>query len=135
MSDKPIHYPADRKYTSTHEWAKPEGGVVVIGISDYAQHQLGDVVFVELPSAGATIEAGQAFGVIESVKAASDLFAPLSGTVQASNAQLVDAPETVNQDALGAGWLLRVQPSHPAELDQLLDADTYRKKIESGEIH
>jgi glycine cleavage system H protein len=135
MSDRPINYAADRKYASSHEWAKQEGDLVVIGISDYAQDQLGDVVFVELPSVGTQVQAGKPFGVVESVKAASDLFSPISGTVQAVNEQLANAPETVNTDALGAGWLIQVRPSNPSELNSLLDAAAYQKKIESGEIH
>ncbi len=135
MSDKNINYAADRKYTSSHEWAKQEGNLVVIGISDYAQNQLGDVVFVELPAVGAKIETGKAFGVVESVKAASDVFAPISGTVESINDQLASAPETVNKDALGAGWFIKVRPANPGETDTLMDAATYQKKIESGEIH
>ncbi len=135
MSDKPVNYAADRKYTSSHEWAKQEGDLVVIGISDYAQDQLGDVVFVELPAVGTEVQAGKAFGVVESVKAASDVFSPISGTVQAINEQLASSPETVNTDALGAGWFIKVRPGNPSELNGLLDAATYQKKIESGEIH
>jgi glycine cleavage system H protein len=135
MSDKPINYAADRKYTPSHEWAKQEGDLVVIGISDYAQNQLGDVVFVELPAVGTQVQAGKAFGVVESVKAASDLFSPISGTVQAINEQLANSPETVNKDALGAGWLIKLRASNPSELNGLFDAAAYQKKIESGEIH
>ncbi len=135
MSDKPINFAADRKYASSHEWAKKEGDLVMIGISDYAQNQLGDVVFVELPAVGTQVTAGKPFGVVESVKAASDLFSPISGTVQAINEKLANSPETVNKDALGAGWLIKVRPSNPGELDMLMDAATYQKKIESGEIH
>ncbi len=135
MSDKLTNFAADRKYTPSHEWAKQEGDLVVIGISDYAQNQLGDVVFVELPAVGGQVEAGKAFGVVESVKAASDLFSPISGTVQSINDQLANSPETVNKDAFGAGWLIKVRPSNAGELDKLMDAATYQKKIESGEIH
>ncbi len=135
MSDKPINYAADRKYAPSHEWAKQEGDLVVIGISDYAQNQLGDVVFVELPAVGTQLQGGKTFGVVESVKAASDLFSPISGTVQAINEQLTSSPETVNKDALGAGWMIKVRASNPSELNSLLDAATYQKKIESGEIH
>ncbi len=135
MSEQTINYATDRKYSSSHEWAKQEGDLVVVGISDYAQNQLGDVVFVELPSVGTKLETGKAFGVVESVKAASDVFAPISGTVEAINDQLASAPETVNKDALGAGWFIKVRPSSVSELDKLMDAATYQKKIESGEIH
>lgn len=135
MSDKKINYASDRKYAESHEWIKMEGDLAVIGISDYAQDQLGDVVFVELPAVGTTIEAGKAFGVVESVKAASDVFAPISGKVEAINEVLATAPETVNQDANGAAWFIKVRPSNSAEMNKLLDAATYQKKIEAGEIH
>jgi glycine cleavage system H protein len=135
MSDKKIVYASDRKYAESHEWAKPEGDLVVIGISDYAQDQLGDVVFVELPSVGATVSAGKTFGVVESVKAASDVYAPVSGAVAEINESLKEHPETVNQDAFNAGWFIKVRPSNAAELDKLFDAATYQKKIEAGEIH
>ena len=135
MSDKKINYAADRKYSESHEWVKMEGNLAVIGISDYAQDQLGDVVFVELPDVGTTLEAGKTFGVVESVKAASDVFAPISGKVEAINDQLTSAPETVNKDPLGSGWFIKVRPSNPADVNKLLDAATYQKKIEAGEIH
>lgn len=135
MSDKKIVYASDRKYAESHEWVKLEGELAVIGISDYAQDQLGDVVFVELPAAGTMLTAGKAFGVVESVKAASDVFAPVSGKVEATNDALKDAPETVNKDPLGAGWFIKIRPSNPAEMGNLLDAATYQKKIEAGEIH
>ena len=135
MSDKALNYAADRKYSESHEWAKQDGGLVVVGISDYAQNQLGDVVFVEVPAVGTKIEAGKTFGVVESVKAASDVFAPISGTVEEINSKLTESPEWVNKDALGEGWFIKVRPSNPADLDKLLDAQTYQKKIEAGEIH
>jgi glycine cleavage system H protein len=132
---KDIDYATDRKYAETHEWVKMEGGLAVIGISDYAQDALGDVVFVELPKVGATFKAGASFGVVESVKAASDIYTPISGTVEAVNEKLSNAPETLNKDALGEGWIAKLRPSNPSEMDKLLDAPTYKKKIESGEIH
>ena len=135
MSDKTLNYAADRKYAESHEWVKAEGDLVVIGISDYAQDQLGDVVFVELPSVGTMVEAGKTFGVVESVKAASDLFAPVSGKVEAINGKLAESPETLNKDPFGDGWLLKVRLSNPVEMDKLLDAATYQKRIEAGEIH
>jgi glycine cleavage system H protein len=135
MSDKPVNYAADRKYSESHEWAKVEGDLVVVGISDYAQDQLGDVVFVELPAVGASVEAGKAFGVVESVKAASDVYAPVTGKVEAVNDALKDAPEMVNKDALGAGWFIKIRPNNPGDVDKLLDAATYKSKIESGAIH
>jgi glycine cleavage system H protein len=135
MSDKKITYAADRKYSESHEWVKMEGDLAIIGVSDYAQDQLGDVVFVELPAVGATITAGKAFGVVESVKAASDVNAPISGKVEAINEKLQSAPETVNKDALGTGWFIKVRPSNPGEMNKLFDAATYQKKIQAGEIH
>ena len=134
-TNKPINYASDRKYSESHEWVKLEGDLAIVGISDYAQDALGDVVFVELPKVGATVSAGAQFGVVESVKAASDLFSPISGTVAAVNEKLASAPETLNTDALGAGWIAKIKPSNPAEMDKLLDAATYQKKIEAGEIH
>ena len=135
MSDQPITYKTDRKYLESHEWAKPEGDVIVIGVSDYAQNQLGDVVFVELPAIGKEIAAGKAFGVVESVKAASDLNAPVSGKVVAINDALASDPALVNRDAFGGGWMIKVKPSNPAEHGKLLDAAAYQKKIEAGELH
>ncbi len=136
MSEKKdISYAADRKYAETHEWVKMEGDLAVIGISDYAQDALGDVVFVELPKVGATFNARAAFGVVESVKAASDIYAPISGAVAAVNEKLSNAPETLNKDALGEGWIVKLRPSNPSEMDNLLDAATYQKKIEAGELH
>ncbi len=104
-------------------------------MSDYAQNQLGDVVFVELPAVGKEVEAGKAFGVVESVKAASDLFAPVSGKVVAINDALNSDPAVVNRDAFGAGWMIKIKSSNPGDLGKLLDAATYQKKIETGEIH
>ncbi len=135
MSDKPITYKSDRKYAESHEWAKEEGGLIVVGVSDYAQNQLGDVVFVELPAVGKELTAGATFGVVESVKAASDLFSPVSGKVEAVNEKLAADPALVNKDAFGDGWMIKVRPSNSADLGKLLDAATYQKKIESGEIH
>ncbi len=135
MSDKPVSYASDRKYSASHEWAKKEGNLVVVGISDYAQNQLGDVVFVELPPVGTDIQAGKALCTVESVKAASDVFAPVSGTVTATNEELGNKPALVNEDPFGTGWFVKIKPSHPADFDQLMDAATYQKKIETNEIH
>ncbi len=134
-SGNKITYPDNVKYAETHEWIREEGDLVVIGITDYAQDALGDVVFVELPSVGATFKKGQSFGVVESVKAASDVYAPASGIVEAINEKLVESPETVNHDAFGEAWFIKLKLSDPAELDKLMDAATYKKKIESGELH
>ena len=135
MSDKPVTYKPDCRYTESHEWAKQEGDLVVTGVSDYAQNQLGDVVFIELPAIGKDVTAGKAFGVVESVKAASDLNAPVSGKVVAINENLASDPALVNKDAFGGGWMIKVESSNPSELGKLLDAATYQKKIEAGELH
>lgn len=120
------HLPSDLKYAETHEWAKLEtDGVVRVGITDFAQQQLGDVVYVELPAVGRTVQAGQACAVIESVKAASDINSPVSGEVVAVNEELNAAPEKINQDAY-AHWLFALKPSNLDELNSLLDADGYR---------
>jgi glycine cleavage system H protein len=124
--------PADLKYTREHEWAKQEGGRVRVGITAFAQEQLGDVVFVELPKVGSRVRAHQTFGVVESVKAVSDLFAPVSGEVVEVNANLTQKPETVNQDPYGDGWMLLVQPADAAEWDQLLTAVQYEQLIAEG---
>ncbi|WP_275097639.1 glycine cleavage system protein GcvH [Sedimenticola hydrogenitrophicus] len=124
--------PNDLKYAKTHEWVRDEeDGTVVIGITDHAQELLGDLVFVELPEVGDTVDAGAECAVVESVKAASDVYSPVSGEVIAINETLVDTPETVNQDAFGDGWLFQVRLSAPAELDDLLDADAYSDVMES----
>lgn len=134
-SGKEISYPNDVKYAASHEWVKVDGDTAIVGISDYAQDALGDIVFVELPTVGMELKAGDAFGVVESVKAASDVYMPIGGAIAATNDALKDAPETVNSDAFGAGWLLKVFPYNAADLDKLMDAATYKSKIESGEIH
>ena len=124
--------PADLRYTREHEWAKQEGERVRVGITHFAQEQLGDVVFVELPKAGTRVRAHQTFGVVESVKAVSDLFAPVSGEVAEVNAELAQKPETVNQDPYGRGWMLAVTPADPKEWDQLLTAAQYEQFIAEG---
>ena len=124
--------PADLRYTREHEWAKQDGERVRVGITHFAQEQLGDVVFVELPKAGARVRAHQTFGVVESVKAVSDLFAPVSGEVAEVNAELAQKPETVNQDPYGRGWMLAVTPADPKEWDQLLAAAQYEQFIAEG---
>ncbi len=117
--------PEDLRYTRDHEWARQEGGRVRVGITDYAQEQLGDVVFVELPKVGARVAQRQPFGVVESVKAVSDLYAPVSGDVVEVNGELPNAPELVNQDPYGRGWMIVVTPANPSEWDQLLTAAQY----------
>ena len=117
-------YPADLKYTKDHEWVRSGDGDATVGITDYAQAQLGDVVFVELPAVGRTIKQGEVFGTIESVKAVSELYAPVSGEVVAINDALSTSPESVNKDPHGA-WLIKVKPSNAGELGSLLDATAY----------
>ena len=124
--------PADLKYTPEHEWAKKEGERIRVGITAFAQDQLGDVVFVELPKVGAKVSQRQSFGVVESVKAVSDLFAPVSGEVVEVNAALAKTPETVNQDPYGQGWMIVIKPSSAAEWDQLLTAAKYEELIAQG---
>lgn len=123
--------PSDLKYASSHEWARLEAdGTVTVGITDHAQNALGDVVFVELPDVGATLNAGQEAGVVESVKAASDIYAPVSGEVIAINEVLEDSPDTINADPYHDGWFFRIQPSDVDELDDLLDAEAYQAQNE-----
>ncbi len=123
--------PSELKYLETHEWVRDEGdGTVTIGISDHAQDSLGDVVFVELPEAGQTLSAGEESAVVESVKAASDIFAPVSGEVVAVNEALDDEPEAVNNSPYGDGWFYKVKLSDPSELDELLDAEGYARVVE-----
>jgi glycine cleavage system H protein len=117
---------AERKYTDEHEWIEMDGDVATVGISDYAQEQLGDIVFIELPETGKSFAQGDEAAVIESVKAASELFAPVDGEVVAINDTLVEAPETINKDAFGAGWFIRLRITDPSQLDGLMDADAYK---------
>lgn len=124
-----MEFPADLHYTTEDEWLRVEDDVATIGITDFAQDQLGDVVYVEVPEVGRTLAAGEAFGVIESVKAVSDLFSPVSGEVIARNDALTDQPELVNSSPYGDGWMLRVRMSAPAEIDPLLSADAYRARL------
>ncbi len=121
---------ADLKYARSDEWIRVEGSEAVIGVSDYAQQALSDIVFVELPAVDATFAAGESFGTIESVKAASDLNMPIGGTVVAVNSSLEDAPERVNQDPYEAAWLIRIKPADLGELNNLMDATAYKKYCE-----
>lgn len=114
------------KYQESHEWARLDGDLVVVGVSDYAQDELGDVVFVELPGVGKKLKKGDAFGVVESVKAASDLYMPVGGEIAAVNEALKDTPETVNEAPFGDGWVIKIKPVDPKELDTLMDAAQYR---------
>lgn len=123
--------PADLRYSKDHEWAKVSGDLVRVGITHHAQDSLGDVVFIELPEVGATIEKGKQFGVVESTKAVSELFAPISGTVKSVNKALTDKPETVNADPYGAAWMIEVQVSDPKDLDELLSAQAYGELLKT----
>jgi glycine cleavage system H protein len=128
-----LNFPDDLKYTKEHEWCRLKGNRAVIGITDHAQGQLGDIVYVELPEVGDTVKKGESFGVVESTKAVSELFAPVTGKVVEVNDPLSDAPETVNEDPYEEGWMIQVEVSDTAELSHLLDAAGYRKFIEEEE--
>ena len=121
--------PGDLKYTKDHEWLRDEGAVATVGITQHAAEALGDVVYVDLPAVGAKVTQGAAFGTVESVKAVSDLFAPVSGEVTAVNADLSKKPETVNQDPYGAAWMIKVKPSNKAEMKNLLSPADYQKLL------
>lgn len=125
-----MSFPDDVRYTAEHEWARLDEGLVTVGITSYATEQLGDVVFVELPDVGRRLEAMKPFGVVEAVKTVSDLFAPLAGEVVEVNAQLSDNPALVNQEPYGAGWIVRLRPADPADLQKLLSRVDYEKLIE-----
>ncbi len=121
--------PKDLKYTEDHEWIKIEGDIAVIGITDYAQGELGDIVFLELPGEGDSFSQGDAFGSIEAVKTVADLYAPVSGEIAGVNEKLEDTPELVNQDSYGDGWLIKLKMNNTAETDGLMDAETYVQHI------
>ena len=122
-------YPANYRYTKEHEWVEVKDGVATVGITDYAQSELGDVVFVELPQPGAELTKGKSFGTVESVKAVSELYAPVSGEVIEANGELQNKPETINSDPHGAAWLVRIKLASPAELDGLMDGSAYEAYI------
>lgn len=124
-----MEFPGELRYTTEDEWLRIEGDEATLGITDYAQDQLGDVVFVELPEVGQTFKKGEAFGVVESVKAVSDLYMPVGGEILATNDQLAESPELVNDSPYGDGWMLRVRMSDPSEADELLSADDYRARL------
>ncbi|MDA2978363.1 MAG: glycine cleavage system protein GcvH [Actinomycetota bacterium] len=125
-----MNYPEDLKYAPNHEWVRRDGNTIRMGISDFAQDALGDVVYVELPEAGATATAGEAFSEVESTKSVSDVYAPASGTITAVNHALEDTPELVNSDPYGDGWFAEIEMSDPSELDALKDAAAYRTSTE-----
>lgn len=122
-----MNVPADLKYTKDHEWIKIEGDVATIGITDFAQGELGDIVYVEVETEGETLAQEEVFGTVEAVKTVSDLFMPISGEVVEFNSAIESAPETVNSDAFGAGWMIKVKMSDPSEADSLLSADQYKE--------
>ena len=121
--------PTELRYTEDHEWVRVDGDLAVVGITDYAQQQLGDVVYVDLPAPGAEVTNGQPFGEVESTKSVSDLFAPVSGTVESRNEELDERPELVNSDPYGEGWLVAIRANDVAEFDQLLDKTTYEASL------
>ena len=124
-----LKFPGDVRYSQDHEWARRDGDVFTVGISDFAQDQLGDVVFVELPEKGSTFGKGQDFGTVESVKAVSELFMPLAGQVVEVNAALEDSPEKVNNDPYGEGWMIKIRPDNPGDFDALMDRDVYLSHV------
>ena len=124
-----MNIPAELKYSKDHEWIRLEGETAYVGITDFAQHELGDIVFVDIDTVEETLEAEETFGTIEAVKRSSELLMPVAGTVVEFNEALADAPETVNNDPYGEGWIIKVQVSDPAELNNLLDAEAYKELI------
>ena len=123
----------DLRYTKDHEWARAEGGLVTCGVTDYAQDQLGDIVFVELPEVGDELAKGGQFGTVESVKAVAELYSPIGGEVAEVNGALEDSPQLVNQDPYGQGWMIKVRPKEPNELDKLMDAQQYKDMLKGLE--
>ncbi len=127
-----MNIPSDLHYTKDHEWLKVDGDEALIGITDYAQGELGDIVFIELPEIGINVIRGEAFGTIEAVKAAADMYSPITGEIIAVNGQLDDSPELINQDPYGEGWILRIRISDNEEIETLLSADEYMKLIDEA---
>ncbi|MCT0230366.1 glycine cleavage system protein GcvH [Synechococcus sp. CS-1324] len=127
-----LSYPDDCRYADSHEYARLEGDLVRVGISAFAVQQMGDIVFVELPEVGASLERGASFGSVESVKAVEDVYAPISGTVEVRNEAVLSSPEDIQSDPFGEGWLLLIRPNTAAEFDDLLDAASYRSKVEGS---
>lgn len=124
-----MNFPNNVRYTSEHEWIRVEGDIAYVGITDYAQDQLGDIVFVDIPTVGEKIGKGETFGTIEVVKTVSDLFLPVSGEVLEENENLADEPELVNKDPYGEGWLIKIRPDNVAEINELLDAEAYKALV------
>ncbi|HZX14451.1 MAG TPA: glycine cleavage system protein GcvH [Thermodesulfobacteriota bacterium] len=125
-----VEIPEVLKYTKEHEWARVEDDIVIIGITDYAQDALGEIVYIELPSEGDEVTKGETFGAVESTKSVSDLYAPISGEVVEVNEALLDSPEAINEDPYGEGWMVKVKPYDPSELEDLMDSDEYTEFIE-----
>ncbi len=123
--------PAELKYTEDHEWIRVDGEIATVGVTDFAQGELGDVVFIEIETEGEELDKGETFGTVEAVKTVSDLFMPVGGEIVEANAALADEPELVNKDPYGKGWMIKIKMSNPAEPDELLSADDYQKMIES----
>ena len=124
-----MNFPTNVKYTSEHEWIRLENDEAIIGITDYAQDQLGDIVFVDVTAEGETLEQGEVFGTIEGVKTVSDLFLPMGGEIVEVNPELEEHPELVNKDPYGEGWIIRIKPTDASQMDELLDAEAYKKII------
>jgi glycine cleavage system H protein len=124
-------YPEDLRYTPEHEWARRDGDRVRVGITHFAQDSLGDIVYVDIPAPGTAVTADQPFGEVESTKSVSDLFSPVSGTIVERNADLEDAPELVNQDPYGKGWMVAIEPSDPADVEKLMNASEYQALVEA----
>jgi glycine cleavage system H protein len=122
-----VNVPDDRRYTTDHEWVQADGGRARVGITDYAQDALGDVVFVQLPERGSTVASAESFSEVESTKSVSDIYAPVNGTVVEINNELVDAPQRINEDPYGEGWICVIEMSDPTEFDKLMDAESYRQ--------
>ena len=130
MADKTYEFPEDCRYTESDEWVRLDGTTAKIGVTDYAQSELSDIVFIEMPEVGTQVESGESFGVVESVKAVSDLFAPVSGEIVATNGDLEDNPEWVNEDPYGRGWLVAMTPEDLDAVENLMSAEQYRKYVE-----
>ena len=126
-----MNIPADLKYTNDHEWIRVEGNMAIVGVTDFAQGELGDVVFIEIETEGETLSKGETFGTVEAVKTVSDLFMPVGGEVVEANPDLNDHPELVNKDPYGAGWMIKISVTDAAELDELMSAGEYQKMIEA----
>lgn len=124
-----MNFPTDVKYAKEHEWIRVDGDIAYVGITDYAQEQLGDIVFVDIPTVDETLAAGETFGTIEVVKTISDLFLPVAGTILEQNEALADQPELVNQDPYGEGWIIKIKPADDANFDELLDAEAYKALV------